>query len=1056
MLLFGCVVAPTAVALDAAQGPGVSQASEHEGTSTALVDEDVLVFIPDDALRWEISQQHECRDGPIHFACMARLRYFSIDPDVADLTGLEFARNLRYLSISAPRVSDLSPLRGMKNLILLDLGATAVSDFSPFSDLTALRYLNWRDEDLSDLGPVASLRDLRDLVVRDSRVSDLEPLRNLTNLQSLDLTGSQVSDLEPLRHLTGLQSLFLTGSQVADLEPLSGLTKLSSLELDNTPISDLRPLARLVNLGKLVVDNARVSSLAPLADLRNLWLLSLKNASNAYPAWDRGVACEQRPWPPVPTRFSNTVSDLAPLAGLTSLSSLNLENNRVSTLTPLAGLKSLGWLWLSRNEITDLTGLEGLSELGVLDLTDNAVSSLEPLSGLVSLYRLYLNRNTISDVAPLAGLTRLQDLYLNDNKVSGLEPLVQLRLRDLDLGNNNISNLDGLAQLPRRDLFLEGNGITDLSPILPHLANSRRPRIDVRGNPLDQRSLEIASQRSFIFSEDDHGDVPQDATVVSVGTTTEGRIDPEHDVDYFRLHVTETTGVDTQTFRTSGAPRTMLHDKSGAPRVLGPLISESLEPGTHYLSVASNCRELPSALGYDLERTRADYTLRITPAADVDIPDANLRAKLRDAIESGLGQSVDRVTTGGMLSLRSFRAADSDIADLRGLERATDAGALYLPGNVISDLSTLASLPRLGILDLARNAISDLSPLSGLTRLLRVHLSENEISDLSALAGLKRLSVLDLSRNVVSDLSPLAGHTHLWRLNLAGNAISNVEPLLEVAWRPGSWINLRNNPLSQTAISLHIPMLEDMGVIVQMQKDDHGDDWDEATWLQPGVPALGTSSQAIGWDFDYFRFQVTEPSGIHLSVTGPNPWWHKPWELQDSSGTTLFRSRLGDLARTNFRRRLGAGIYRILVWGRASYAVQMNIVPAPTNLRVETDGSRAKVSWESSSSAEFADHAYAYIVFALPVNGGTEHSCWASNKDGGCVISGLSEYDEYEFTVREVDPLGADASPVSAPVVAIVESPRSFWRGWRQYLLEQSRDGDASPEQSRSPERVGH
>ena len=34
---------------------------------------------------------------------------------------------------------------------------------------------------------------------------------------------------------------------------------------------------------------------------------------------------------------------------------------------------------------------------------------------------------------------------------------------------------------------------------------------------------------------------------------------------------------------------------------------------------------------------KADYTLRITPAANVDIPDPNLRSKLRDAIESRLG-----------------------------------------------------------------------------------------------------------------------------------------------------------------------------------------------------------------------------------------------------------------------------------------------------------------------------------------------------------------------------------------------------------------------------------
>ena len=1037
-LLFGCVVASTGAAYAA---PG---------------EQDVLVFIPDDDLRWEVTQRCRCgHDSPITSADMRRLVELDIGPEVVDLSGLEFASNLRYLYINASRVSDLGPLRGMKNLARLDLGPTAVSDFSPLSDLTALSSLNWRDEYLSDLGPVANLRDLRRLVVRDSRVSDLGPLRNLTGLQSLSLTGSQVSDVEPLRNLTGLQSLFLTGSQVADLEPLSGLTKLTSLELSDTPVSDLEPLAGLVSLGRLVLDNAQVSSLTPLADLRDLRSLSAKNASNAHPPWDRGVECEQRPWPPVPTRFSNTVSDLAPLARLTSLSSLNLENNRVSTLTPLAGLKSLGWLWLSGNEITDLTGLEGLSELGVLDLTDNAVSSLEPLSGLVSLHRLYLNRNNISDLAPLTGLTRLQDLSLNDNKVSGLEPLVQLRLWELDLGNNNISNLDGLARLPRRDLFLEGNGITDLSPLLPLLDGSGRygRRIDVRGNPLDQRSLEIASQRSFIFSEDDHGDVPQNATVVSVGTTTEGRIDPEHDVDYLELHVTETTGVDISTSRTSGAPRTMLHDESGVPLALGPLISESFEPGTHYLSVASYCVELPVDFDiYELERFRADYTLRITPAANVDIPDPNLRSKLRDAIESRLGQTADRVTTGGMLSLRSFRAADSDIADLRGLDRATEVSGIYLPGNVVSDLSPLSGLPQLEVLDLAGNAVLDLSPLAGLTRLRRLDISGNELSDLSALAGLKRLSVLDLSRNVVSDLSPLAGHTHLWRLILAGNAISDVEPLLEVAWPPDSWINLRNNPLSQTAISLHIPMLEDMGVMVQTQKDDHGDDWDEATWLQPGVPALGTSSQPYDWDRDYFRFEVTEPTVIHLSVAG-----RRVWDLRDSSGTTLFRSIWHGRNRANVRRKLEAGVYRILVWaGSESYTVQMNVVPAPTNMRVETDGSQAQVSWESSSpsSAEVANHAY--IVVAVPVSGGPERSCWAPTNARGCVVSGLSEYDDYEFTVREVDPRGVDAGPVSAPVVVSIQSLRSFLRGWRLWLLLQpSRDRDASPEGSTSPERVG-
>ena len=1090
-LLFGCVIAPTAGAVDAAHGGSAGQAIKSEGSSSlAQAEEEVLVFIPDNALRWNVTGACRCgRDSPITSGDMETLERLHLGPGIVDLSGLEFASNLTSLTIVAPKVSDLEPLRGMQNLERLILGDTAVSDFSPLSGLTALRFLDWLDRDVSDLGPLANLRNLVYIALLNPKVSDLEPLRNLTRLKALHLTGSPVanlgplsgltqlirlnlndtpvSDLEPLRNLTRLLSLSLTGSQVVDLEPLSELTELNGLTLDDTPVSNLGPLARLVNLKGLSVDNAQVSSLAPLADadLPNLERLSLKNASNAHPPWDRGVECEQRPSRPTSARFSNAVSDVGPLAGLTRLEWLDLSNNRVSTLTPLAGLKSLRWLRLPGNEIRSLAGLESLSRLGVLDLTDNAVSSLEPLSSVLSLYRLYLNGNTISDLAPLSGLTRLQDLYLNDNKISGLGPLAQLRLSELDLGNNNVSDLAELGRLPRYDLYLEDNNITDVSPLLPALSalpEWNRPRIDLRRNPLDQRSAEIASQYSSIFADDDHGESPQDATVLSVGTTLEGRIDPEHDVDYFRVHIREATSVEIHT----AWKHLLLHDGSGNPHAAGPWISDSLAPGTYYVSVASACIWNGFDGFYSDEvRSLSDYLLRVTTPSNIDVPDSNLRATLRDAIASRVEQEVDPITAGAMLTLRSIVAAHADIADLTGLEYARNAKGLDLSenaifdlqpligmtrlvglrasGNLISDISPLAGLKSLNNLYLSRNAVSDLFPLADLKRLQILDLSGNAVSDLSPLAGLTRLRVVDLSSNAVSDLSPLVGSTHLVRLDLRGNEISDIEPLLEIAWHPDAWIDLHDNPLSPSAVSLHIPMLEGMGVKVETQKDDHGSGWDEATWLQLGVPVFGTDDRGrFVDDLDYFHFEVTEPSFIHLSVT-PEKYRGSYWELLDSGGTTLFRSLSGRLYRANVRRKLKAGVYRILVDPyRSSYTVQVNVVSAPTNLQVERDGSRATVSWESTypGSAEIGSHAY--IVVAVPVDGGAERSCWVPTNVRGCVVSGLSEYDDYEFTVREVDPRGADASRGSVPVSTLI--PRSFWRGWRQFLLEQSRDEGAS------------
>ena len=125
-LILGCVVSSPAVAVDAVQGGSAGDATKSKGSPRAPAGEEVLVFIPDDALRWEITQGRN--DGPITAAYMARLGgELNIGPNVVDLSGLEFATNLRYLTINAPRVSDLGPLRGMKSLSWLELLANSVS-----------------------------------------------------------------------------------------------------------------------------------------------------------------------------------------------------------------------------------------------------------------------------------------------------------------------------------------------------------------------------------------------------------------------------------------------------------------------------------------------------------------------------------------------------------------------------------------------------------------------------------------------------------------------------------------------------------------------------------------------------------------------------------------------------------------------------------------------------------------------------------------------------------------------------------------------------------------
>ena len=157
----------------------------------------------------------------------------------------------------------------------------------------------------------------------------------------------------------------------------------------------------------------------------------------------------------------------------------------------------------------------------------------------------------------------------------------------------------------------------------------------------------------------------------------------------------------------------------------------------------------------------------MTGAQTVNIPDANLRA----AIEEALGKVEE------MLTLTSFEAANKEINDLTGLEAATHLERLEFPHNLISDLSPLARLVRLHHLNLEDNAISDLSPLAALIGLESLRLHHNLISNISPVAELINLRSVNFGHNIVTDWSPLAGLIKLESITMSHNPVADLSPL---------------------------------------------------------------------------------------------------------------------------------------------------------------------------------------------------------------------------------------------------------------------------------------
>ena len=185
------------------------------------------------------------------------------------------------------------------------------------------------------------------------------------------------------------------------------------------------------------------------------------------------------------------------------------------------------------------------------------------------------------------------------------------------------------------------------------------------------------------------------------------------------------------------------------------------------------------------------------------MPDTALQAVVRETLEElGLPASAP-LTKEKMRLLDSLNATNKGIVDITGLEFALSLKELHLVGrNRITDLRPLANLTNLVHLHIWHREVADMppvtnldiSPISGLINLEGLSLEYNGISDISLLAGLKNLKLLGLSENTIEDISPLAGLKKLQRLHLSDNNIKDLSPLARLTNLRELWIE--GNPVT--------------------------------------------------------------------------------------------------------------------------------------------------------------------------------------------------------------------------------------------------------------------
>lgn len=136
------------------------------------------------------------------------------------------------------------------------------------------------------------------------------------------------------------------------------------------------------------------------------------------------------------------IAELSPLAKLTHLKSLRLQNVRISNFSVFSTLTHLEQLFIHWDMLSDIQFLSPLKKLKHLDLAYNRISDITVLSDLSELRHIQLSCNKIKDISPLLALNNLEFLYLNHNRIDDVRPLINLKgnsFGGLSLEGNPIS-----------------------------------------------------------------------------------------------------------------------------------------------------------------------------------------------------------------------------------------------------------------------------------------------------------------------------------------------------------------------------------------------------------------------------------------------------------------------------------------------------------------------------------------------------------------------------------------------------------------------------------------
>jgi hypothetical protein len=166
--------------------------------------------------------------------------------NIKSLEGLQYAQNIKSLTLTSNEIEDISQLSKLSKLTDLNLNFNMVKDISPLAELSNLKFIDLGDNKVSDLKPLRNLNKLENLNITRNPISDFSQLSTLKNsLKSITAYQCNVEDISFLLDFAFLESIGLSDNKIESLPSMDKLKNLKKIDLSNNLIEDFSVLLQI-------------------------------------------------------------------------------------------------------------------------------------------------------------------------------------------------------------------------------------------------------------------------------------------------------------------------------------------------------------------------------------------------------------------------------------------------------------------------------------------------------------------------------------------------------------------------------------------------------------------------------------------------------------------------------------------------------------------------------------------------------------------------------------------------------------------------------------------